>query len=159
MKDQQAHDIMRQDRAAMRQNRLLFRTVVASALVIALTPGASSALLCPIICSVRHCGVWRDGGQKLASMRAHACCPEHSGCTRTVSTLPGRCQIELQSAAYFASAEDSTLQIQASLRVATIYDHIAQSPTLDQIDHSSLSPPGYYPSGRAICQRLSILLI
>jgi hypothetical protein len=143
----------------MRQAGVLFRTVVASALAIAFTVGASSALLCPIVCSVRHCGIWRDGGQKFSSMRADACCPDHSGCARTVSSPPGRCPNEVQFVAYLVSAEDSTLQVQTSFRVATIHDHIPQNPAIAPSNPSSLPPPGCNRSGRAICQRLSILLI
>ncbi len=159
LKGQQAHGIVKGTRAIMKLTGTSFRTAVASALVFAVILGMSSALLCPFICSAQHYGARPEGGQAVVSISGHDCCLGHSGGSREISSSLAHCHHADESAAYLTSAGGAGLQTHILLRVGAVCDLPPQNPLISQIKHSWLSPPGYYTSGRTICQKLSILLI
>ena len=128
------------------------------ALVIAFGLGSLNAAACPILCSAAHC-IEHGGVSALpVTPGSHPCCPRHSGggngahCGAAANGCPYAQYTAFSNSAGVGAPQVSSWSILALHRVPW------QSSTSSMDTYSSPSPPAF-STGKAICQRVSLLRI
>jgi hypothetical protein len=146
----------------MKRDRALRQRMFSLALAIALNLASAYAFACPIACSAQPCCTGREGACTMPGMpRSHPCCPDQSdGTTRMPCSGPAHpCVSHSQYMAYLVPAVISAPRAEFLPAAAPICGLSRLSFGIRLVTYSCLSPPGYSPSGRAICQRESFLRI
>ena len=149
-------------RDPMKLNGASVRTVLAAALAVALNLASVYSFACPILCSAQRCCAGREGAATMPVMpHSQPCCPDQSGGTKRApcSTPASQCLSHTQCTVYLLPAAISIPQVHSLSVAAPLFELSLLSWKISLVKYSSLSPPGYSSSGRAICQSESYLRI